>query len=402
MIDNDASISRNYNLLIGQTIEKLYDPTDKIITKYEYAQQFIGEIRNEFNSIFCNLQIDDLGNPFDEGTFRFTKGTSSGFSYKNLSGGEKAVFDIILDLIIAKRSYDNTIYCIDEPEAHLNTRLQAILLSVLYNLVPKNCQLILATHSIGIMRRARDIEKENPGTITFLDFEGKEFDKKQTIIPTLPDRTFWEKAYKVALDDLASLIAPETVVICEGQQPADGGKRHYSHDARCYEKIFALTRPSTKFISLGSNADVIKDRWRLSVALDQLFLGAIKIIRLIDEDRRDEEEIKRLEKLGITVLGLQNLESYLLDDEVLKKLVPKEKTDLTEKLLERKREIISNQTKEDWKQISGQIYNLCKNMLGIRSVHDNREFLREIISPLITPEMEIYKKLDKDIFGEES
>ena len=121
--------------------------------------------------VFPDLELDSLGNPLEDGTFHFTKGTSKGFLFKNLSGGEKAVFDLILDFVIAGRAYDDTIFCIDEPEAHMNTRLQAELLSVLYGLIPENCQLILATHSIGMMRRARDIEAEHPGSVVFLDFE---------------------------------------------------------------------------------------------------------------------------------------------------------------------------------------------------------------------------------------
>ena len=53
-----------------------------------------------------------------DGTFRFTKGASQRFSFKNLSGGEKAVFDLVLDLVVASHSYDNTVFCIDEPESH--------------------------------------------------------------------------------------------------------------------------------------------------------------------------------------------------------------------------------------------------------------------------------------------
>ena len=149
------------------------------------------------------LNLNSLGNPLEDGTFHFTKGVSRGFSFKNLSGGEKAAFDLILDLVVVRRYYNDTLFCIDEPESHMNARLQAKLLTVLYNLVPENCQLMLATHSIGMMRCARDIEAANPGSVVFLDFEGLDFDVPQKIMPTAPDRTFWKSAYDIALDDLA-------------------------------------------------------------------------------------------------------------------------------------------------------------------------------------------------------
>ena len=66
------------------------------------------------------------------------------------------------------------------------------------------------------MRRARDIEAENPGSVVFLDFGDRDFDKSQTIEPIKPNRKFWKRAYDVALDDLAALVAPKQVIICEG------------------------------------------------------------------------------------------------------------------------------------------------------------------------------------------
>ena len=63
--------------------------------------------------------------------------------------------------------------------------------------------MMLATHSIGMMRRARDIEREKPESVAFLDFGARDFDEEQVIEPTVPDREFWRSVYDVALDDLA-------------------------------------------------------------------------------------------------------------------------------------------------------------------------------------------------------
>ena len=155
MIDNDAAISRNYRRLASQGLEDLYERGEGSTTFDSYRKESIGEVQTALRRLFPNLELNGLGNPLKDGTFRFTKGTSQGFAYKNLSGGEKAAFDLVLDLVIARRDYDNTVFCIDEPESHMSARLQAELLSVLYDLIPENCQLMLATHSIGMMRRAQ-------------------------------------------------------------------------------------------------------------------------------------------------------------------------------------------------------------------------------------------------------
>ena len=143
----------------------------------------------------------------------------------------------------------------------MNARLQANLLEVLYDLIPRNCQLFLATHSVGMMRRARDIENENPQTVAFLDFGGRDFDEPQVIEPTTPNRLFWQQAYEVALDDLAALVAPSRVVICEWPAPLTGNREtNNNHDARCYNTIFGDEFPDTQFVSGGSDSEVLNDK----------------------------------------------------------------------------------------------------------------------------------------------
>ena len=209
LIDNDAAVSRNYQRMASQGLEDVYEKEDPALTIGQFREKTIGDIRDSIKRLFPDLDLNSLGNPLTEGTFRFDKGNSRGFFYKNLSGGEKAAFDLILDLIIKRREYDDTVFCIDEPEAHIGTRLQGALLEELYRLVPDGCQLWLATHSIGMMRRSRDLAAARPGTVVFLDFGGRDCDKSHVIKPIEPTRPFWQRVLNVALDDLAELVAPK-------------------------------------------------------------------------------------------------------------------------------------------------------------------------------------------------
>ena len=318
-INNDAAVSKNFQRLVSQSVEGIFVPEDGSITLEEFAEKVLGDIRRSISILFPTLELHSLGNPLVDGTFRFTKGASAGFLYKNLSGGEKAAFDLILDLVVARRSFDDTLFCIDEPESHMNTKLQAKLLSVLYELIPENCQLILATHSIGMMRRARDIEAEKPGSVVFLDFGNRNFDNPQVIEPVKPDRSFWKTVHQVALDDLAALVAPERVVICEGHPRTNKLVDNHSHDARCYERIFDSEFPQTRFVSLGNDGEVLGDRHGLAQSLLSIVDG-LEVVQLIDRDDRSEAEIAELENQGIRVLSRRNLETYLYDDEVLEAL----------------------------------------------------------------------------------
>ena len=96
----------------------------------------------------------------------------------NLSAGEKSAFDLILDMVVQSKYYPDAIYCIDEPETHMHTKLQGRVLRELYLLIPGQSQLWISTHSIGMLQEAEEIEKEHPGTVAFLDFGGRDFDNQ--------------------------------------------------------------------------------------------------------------------------------------------------------------------------------------------------------------------------------
>ena len=403
MIDNDGAVAKNFQRLASQALEDVFDPEDGSVTLAQFKEEVIGEIKTDFSRLFPYVELNSLGNPLEDGTFRFTKGTSKGFSFKNLSGGEKAAFDLILDLVVAKRTYNNTIFCIDEPESHMNARLQAELLSVICDVIPENCQLMLATHSIGMMRRAQDIEAENPGSVVFLDFEDLDFDKPQVIEPTKTDRKFWEKAYNVALDDLAALVAPNRVVICEGAPLTSQPVRNHSQDARCYETIFETEFPDTRFVSMGNDREIIGDKRGLAEALLSLIDG-LEVMRLIDRDDRTDRTISELRKDGIRVLSRRNLESYLFDDEVLRSLAGSVgKADKTEELLLEKQRILATMTDaspDDLKPASGMIYVACKKISGLTQCGNTvEEFMQDTLSPLVKPGIHVYNELKRDIFG---
>ena len=164
-----------------------------------------------------SLELQDFGGLRQSGVFRFVKGNSSNFQYKNLSGGEKAAFDLLLDVFVKREEYKDAIYCIDEPEAHVATALHGTLLETMLDLLPGESQLWIATHAIGFVRKAFEMMKQGD-SVAFLDFSNRDFDIPTEINPSIPNRSFWSSTYQVALADLADLIAPANIVICEGRQ----------------------------------------------------------------------------------------------------------------------------------------------------------------------------------------
>ena len=119
LIDNDQAVQLNYRRLVSQGFQDVYETADPGLTMREFREQSIGEVRDVMQRMFPGLVLNSLGNPLTTGTFRFDKGESKTFLYKNLSGGEKAAFDLVLDMLIKRREFDDTVFFIDEPERHV-------------------------------------------------------------------------------------------------------------------------------------------------------------------------------------------------------------------------------------------------------------------------------------------
>jgi hypothetical protein len=349
--------------------------------------------------------LEGIGDPLAGDGFTFEKGASHGFDYKNLSGGEKAAFDLLLDLLIQRRAYADTIYCIDEPELHMNTRLQATLFDELLSVMPDNCQLWLATHSIGMMRQAANLKAEAPDQVAFLDFQGHDFDGAVELGPVAVSRDFWKRSLDVALGDLAALVAPARVVLCEGQ-PAGASERKAEFDAECYRKIFADEFPDTDFMSVGNSEDVGSDRLEVGRTIQALASGT-EVVRLIDRDSRSDAEVKERAAQGVRVLTRRHIEAYLLDDEILARLCESaENADKFEAVRAIKSRAVAasvgrGNPPDDLKSASGDVYVETKKLLGLYQ-HGNtaRAFLRDTIAPLLTPDTIVYAELRRDIFGE--
>ena len=398
IIENDASVSLNYERLVAQGVTDLYKGGST--TFDDYVEDSVGSIRDAMQRMFPALCLQGVGDPFQEGTFTFDKGNSPDFLYMNLSAGEKAAFDLILDLCVKKREYDDTVFCIDEPEAHMNTRLQGALLEELVGLLSETSQLWIATHSIGMMRKARDMYMEDPDLVAFVDFHDKDFDIEQVLTPTVPNRTFWMNVLDTALADLTSLVAPDRVVICEGA-PNATKVSNAEHDSRCYDTIFAGEVPEVKFLAGGNSKDVESDRLTLVQAIGAL-VGGTDVIRLIDRDGRTPQDIIDAKKRGVRVLGRRNLECYLFDDEVLTELWaqlgPAHKANA---LLCTKSSVMATVTpKDDVKKAAGQIFNVANKELALTQPgKDWRSFARDILAPLLQPGMVVYEELKEDVFG---
>jgi predicted ATPase len=402
LIQNDTVVEENYQRLISLTLKGVYDENNNQKTVEQLRDELIGKIRISLSNVFEDLNLSSIGDPLRNGSFYFEKGISKDFHYKNLSGGEKSAFDILLDLIIKSSYYEDAIYCIDEPETHMHTRLQSLLFSEIYNLIPGNSQLWVNTHSLGMLKKARELEVLFPGTIAFLNFDNLDFDKKCIIEPTAIDKTIWEKFIELTLDDYSKLIAPKQIFICEGDRK---GRKYKNFDAQIFSKIFQPQFPENSFVSAGGSNEVA-DLNNPSVQMLQDVLQNTVIIRVTDRDDKSEDEIQELLKSGIKVLSRRHIESYLLDDELLVKLCVTTKNEAhIDEVLAAKQQRIENSIQrgnptDDIKSASGDIYVDTKRILNLTQCGNTKDaFMRDTICPLITNDTKVFSDLYNEIFN---
>lgn len=402
LMSTDATVSENYHRLVSSTLSGVFKDENNDKKVKDLREELTGRIKKSLSNVFEDLQLSSIGDPLLNGSFYFTKGRSKDFHYKNLSAGEKAAFDLILDLVIKTSFFTNSVFCIDEPEIHMHTSLQSQLLEEMYTLVPENSQLWLTTHSIGMLQKAKELEERNPGSVCFLDFSDIDFDSPIQLQPVRIDATIWNKFLELTFGDFAKLVAPKKIVFCEGTPL---GRKYKNFDAQIYNRIFKDSYPDTSFVSIGSCNELEKTN-NVSIQIINEILKNSEIIKFVDRDDKSLEEISELNAKNIKVLKKRHIESYLLDDEIIKKLcLSLNQEDKFEECIKAKKQALDESSKrgnpsDDIKSASGDIYLSLKKILSLKQCGNTKDaFLRDTMAPLITGDTIIFKELENEIFS---
>ena len=384
LIEDDKTVSDNYQRLLLDSISALYSQDNKKRPAEEICEELVGQIRTSMVNIFGDLSLNGIKEAISStdggGSFYFQKGNVESYHYKNLSGGEKAAFDLILDIHVKKKFFPNAIYCIDEIETHLHTKVQGTMLKELVRIISDESQLWVTTHSLGTLRSAQEIELDDPGSVSLIDFDGVDLDSISDLHPTTVGRVAWEKMLAIALDDLAHRMAPKVIVVCEGSSI---GNRRKDFDAKIYNRILGSRIPGVVFISGGSSSELASKK-RATESILGSILPSTRTVTLSDRDDCSEEEVKELEVDGGLVLRERNIESYLFADDVINALVTAVgKPELLEQALEIKRMAISasvarGNRNDDLKSAAGDIFNKLRHLLALergrqrhRCVHES-------------------------------
>ena len=389
----DQRLESNYKRLLGDSYEA-FDIGVK--TGDQVRRELIGKINNILANIL-DVQISNLGNLWaGKGELYFKKGNTIDFPYANLSSGEKEVIDIIIDLVVKSKEYTNTVYCIDEPELHLSTAIQRKLLVEINKLIPDNCQLWVATHSIGFIRALQNELKDDS---QILDFSEKNYlIGKHPIKPIVPNRRNWMRIFETALDDLTDLVGPRQIVYCEGRAKPGRNGIEKGVDAQIYEQIFSDAFPETAFVSSGGNTELDQRSDIAIEILGKVFKG-IEILVLKDLDMASGKAVNESDRQIYLdnnpsyhrVLNRFELENYLFDKEILLKYCKSiEGLMFNEEAYDN---FLTEANNQNVKDKTGYIKNFC----GIKGSISTDTFKLNL-SKCITKETKVYKELHKCIF----
>ncbi len=382
----DSRLQENYPRLLGQVYDDVFKDGNK--TGTQILEERVGKINIVLEKIL-DVRITNLGNiTARKGQIFFEKGSSKDFPYDNLSSGEKEVVDIIVDLIVKTPEYNDTVFCIDEPELHLNTAIQRKLLIEIEKLIPDNCQLWVATHSIGFLRALQEELKDKS---QILDFSEKDyFEGSQLLEPIKPTRQNWQRIFSTALEDLTGLISPKRIIYCEGRVDPTLGGLEQGLDANVYNSVFEEEFGDTLFVSSGGNEAQSYAALALKV-ISKAFIG-VNIFLLKDRDGKSDAD--RLVFLSLStnnrMLERHEIENYLLDKEIIDKVAASKGKSISASEYSA---IVSDPIMQDFK--SGSTIADLKVLAGYSGT--NSGFKLEL-SKYITPDTNVYKELKSLIF----
>ncbi len=186
-IERDNRFENDLEKITGDILREVFSGND--ISTKDIKTKYIKRINDALDNIFpkengTKLKLVELLPPLDGKVAQilFDKGVST-VHYDILSAGEKEVFNILINLVARSEYYQDTIYFFDEIDLHLNTQLQYnFIKEIVEHWIPNNCQFWTASHSLGFIQYAKEIDHS-----AIFDFDDFDFDFSKVLFPIPKD-----------------------------------------------------------------------------------------------------------------------------------------------------------------------------------------------------------------------
>jgi AAA15 family ATPase/GTPase len=363
-IDNDSRFLNDISLYINQIDFALREPVFKgeQADTLKIFQDQIKPLNDSLANIFggneeTRIRIAEYRNatPSTNAQLIFKKGESK-INYDLLSHGEKQVIILLLNFLVRRKYYENSIIFIDEMDCHLNTFLQYRLLEeIVDKWIPENSQLWTASHALGFI----DFAKKSKQAST-IDFDLLNFDLDQELYPNDKEDV---DIYEIAIPKnlLFEIMSKKRIIFCENQN----------------DEFYQLMNiKDCLFVGLADSREVF-----LQIKRDKRYYG------VRDRDYLMSSEIQRLKNYypNLYILQYYNFENYLYHPDNIEEL----KVEAFEK---------NEYIKEIRKQKNNSYENILINLKAARSYEEFKtdkiksDNIDEITQSLKSEDFETYYK----------
>ena len=333
------------NILKNSIIALINEHFKKLQKKHEEKSNqepitMFDKFREIYYQIFPELEI----NIDTDKRMIYPKKNNGKYTFNLMSEGEKVVVLYIIEVLLAKES---SYIIIDEPESHLNLAIVNKLWDILIE-ERKDCHFIFISHHIDF------ITSRNNSELVW----SKSFN--------YPDEWKLEK-----ISDIDNLPTELTVQLIGTKKPVilcEGDKSN-SLDYKVYSQLFI---EDYSIYPVGGHLEVIR-----YVKGFSNFLQPTKVYGIIDGDLIDENRIEEYKDQDIIVLPFNEVEMFLLEEEIIKDVLtyPEEKitqkiesfkNKLVEKIKNNKEKIVLSKIKKEidlsFKETNIENFNSLKNL----------------------------------------
>ncbi|MCK4979591.1 MAG: hypothetical protein KAS62_04300, partial [Candidatus Delongbacteria bacterium] len=274
--------------------------------------------------------------------------------------------------------------------------IQRKLLIEINNLISDNCQIWIATHSIGFLRAIQEDFKNESQIIQFktgINWAST----SQTLTPIKNSLKKWKEIFETALDDLTGLLSPKRIIYCEGKDRPGTEGQEKGFDGKVYNDIFSEKYHDTLFISSGGNTE-LDQRSEIALAILTKVFSDVEILVLKDRDvssgkinnENDRKIYLKTNPDNHRILIRWELENYLFDKEVLEKFCTANSLEFDNDSYVA---FVTDVVNQNLKDETGKIKNIC----GITTSINSEKFKLQL-SEFISEEMAVYKELEQIIF----
>ena len=340
------------NILKNSIIALVNEHFKKLQKKHEEKSNqepitMFDKFREIYYQIFPELEI----NIDTAKRMIYPKKNNRKYTFNLMSEGEKVVVLYIIEVLSAKES---SYIIIDEPESHLNLAIVNKLWDILIE-ERKDCHFIFISHHIDFIT-----SKNNSELIWCKSFSH-------------PDK--WELEKVLDVDNLPKELivqligTKKPVILCEGD-------KSNSLDYKVYSQLFI---EDYSIYPVGGHLEVIR-----YVKGFSNFLQPTKVYGIIDGDLIEENRIEEYKDQDIIVLPFNEVEMFLLEEEIIKNVLTYPEEKITQKIESFKNKLVEKIENNKEKIVLSKIKKEIdlsfkeKNIENFSSLNDLKEDYKNI------------------------